>query len=131
MTGNFMQNNKFEYNYSAPTEEERKEIESIRRAYSPQSDNRIERVRKLDRRVKLPAAITLAVMLVAGTLIFGTGLTLVLEWDILVWGSIVAASGAAIFALAFPLRKYLLKRGKEKYGKLICELSDELLKTSD
>lgn len=124
-----MQEDKFEYSYTAPTEEERKEIESIRRSYSPapKKKSKLDKFRELDRRVKLPAVIAAIVMCVAGTLIFGTGLTMILEWDMFVWGSLAAVFGGAVFALAFPLRKYLLARGKKKYGKQITELADELL----
>ena len=49
------QQDKFEYTYSMPTEAERKEIASIRRQYedAPKTtDGKLERVRKLDARVK-------------------------------------------------------------------------------
>ena len=46
--------NQFNYRYTAPTEEERKEIDSIRRQYAPQeqTETKIERLRRLDALVK-------------------------------------------------------------------------------
>ena len=45
---------KFEYKYTAPTMEERKEIDSIRRQYLPtdKSMTKMDRLRYLDRKVK-------------------------------------------------------------------------------
>ena len=45
---------RFEYNYSAPTSEERQEIESIRNQYLPKNEVEIklETLKKLDNKVK-------------------------------------------------------------------------------
>ena len=59
-----MSNNKFSYTYSAPTEEEREEINIIRRQYLPQSDTeaKLSRLRRLDSRVNgIPQAISLCI----------------------------------------------------------------------
>ena len=41
-------NDKFEYTYAAPTERERREIESIRKAYLPdEAGEKLRRLRKL------------------------------------------------------------------------------------
>ena len=45
----------FEFNYTAPSEAERKEIVSIRRQYEPQGEkkeSKMERLRRLDAHVK-------------------------------------------------------------------------------
>ena len=48
--------NQFNYTYSAPTEEERKEIDSIRRKYAPQeqTETKLQRLRRLDKLVRQP-----------------------------------------------------------------------------
>mgnify|MGYP001624302669 CR=1 FL=1 len=50
--------NKFRYSYSAPTESERREIDSIRRAYLPQSEQMsgLERLRLLDKESWSPSS---------------------------------------------------------------------------
>lgn len=121
--------NKFNYTYAAPTEKERSEVESIRRQYVPEStsESGIERLRSLDVKVKrapLIAAITLGVV---GVLVFGLGLTMVLEWNLPVWGAVVAAVGVIPMAIAHPVKKALFKRNKAKYGDEILKLSDEIL----
>ena len=119
----------FNFRYTAPTEEERKEIDSIRRQYSPQeqTETKLERLRRLDSLVKNTAIIWSLVLGVLGCLIFGLGLTMILEWDILLWGIILMVIGSVPMAVAFPIYNKLLKKGKEKYGDEILRLSEELL----
>ena len=121
--------NQFNYKYTAPTEEERKEIDSIRRQYAPQekTETKLERLRRLDSLVKNTAIIWSLVLGVFGCLIFGIGLTMVLEWSILLWGIVLMVIGSVPMAIAFPVYNKLLKKGKAKYGDEILRLSEELL----
>lgn len=120
----------FEYAYSAPNEEERREIASIRRQYEAREvapEGKLERLRRLDARVRNTANAVSLALGVIGLLIFGLGLTMVLEWTMLIWGIVVAAVGSAPIALAYPVYKITLRRNKEKYGEEILRLSEELL----
>ena len=121
--------NQFNYKYTAPTEEERKEIDSIRRQYAPQeqTETKLERLRRLDSLVKNTAIIWSLVLGVFGCLIFGIGLTMVLEWSILLWGIVLMVIGSVPMALAYPVYKSVLNKGKAKYGDEILRLSEELL----
>ena len=121
--------NQFNFRYTAPTEEERKEIDSIRRQYSPQeqTETKLERLRRLDGLVKNTAIIWSLVLGVFGCLIFGIGLTMVLELSILLWGIVLMVIGSVPMAIAFPVYNKLLKKGKAKYGDEILRLSEELL----
>lgn len=121
--------NQFNFKYTAPSQEERKEIDSIRRQYAPQekTETKIERLRRLDGLVKNTAIIWSLVLGVLGCLIFGLGLTMILEWDILLWGIILMVVGSVPMAVAFPIYNKLLKKGKAKYGDEILRLSEELL----
>ncbi len=123
-----MSNDKFQYTYSAPTEEERKEIASIRKQYAPAAEETpLERLRKLNRKVKtLPLAVALGLG-IGGVLLFGVGLTMVLEWALPVYGVAVAALGAIPTGLAYPVHQALLRRGKKKYGAEILQLSEKIL----
>ncbi len=125
-----MENKEFNYTYTAPTECERREIEGIRKQYQApeKSMSKIERLRALDARVKNTANVIALVVGIVGTLIFGVGLCLVLEWSQIVWGIVVATIGAIPIALAYPLYTAVLKVGKKKYGEEILRLSEELLK---
>ena len=121
--------NQFNFKYTAPSQEERKEIDSIRRQYAPQekTETKIERLRRLDGLVKNTAIIWSLVLGVLGCLIFGLGLTMILEWDILLWGIILMVVGSVPMTVAFPIYNKLLKKGKAKYGDEILRLSEELL----
>jgi hypothetical protein len=120
---------KFKYSYSAPTEHERREIESIKKNYEGGSseNSKISRLRKLDAFVNNSAMAFGISIGVVGILLFGLGLSLVLEWDQYVWGIVTSALGALPIAAAYPVYKFVLKRNKEKYGPEILHLSKELL----
>ena len=126
-------NNQFNFKYTAPTEEERKEIDSIRRQYVPQEhvESKIERLRRLDAIVKNTAIIWSLVFGVVGALIFGLGLTMILEWSIWLWGIVLMVIGSVPMAIAYPVYKLALNKGKAKYGEEILRLSEELLNESD
>lgn len=124
-----MKDNDFEYNYSAPTSAERKEIESIRSNYVAKSNkvNKLEYLRKLDFKVKnIPVVLSLVVGTL-GTLIFGLGLTMILEWSLLVWGIVVCAVGVVPISVAYFLHNASLNYLKEKYSDEILKISEELL----
>lgn len=120
---------KFTYSYEAPTETERREIEDIKKDYEPRTkeENKLEKLRALDKKVKLPPLIAAIVLGVVGTLIFGTGLTMALEWNLILWGTVVMVPGFILAAIAYPVKKHILKRNKQKYGEEILKLSEELL----
>ena len=126
-------NNKFNYKYIAPTEEERKEIDSIRRQYTPQekTETKLERLRRLDGLVKNTAIIWSLCLGVVGTLVFGLGLTMILEWSMLNWGIFLMAVASIPMAFAYPVYKLTLNKGKAKYGDEILRLSEELLNESE
>lgn len=126
-------NNQFTYKYTAPTEEERKEIASIRRQYAPQeqTESKIDKLRRLDGLVKSVPTIWALVLGVVGTLIFGLGLTMILQWNIWLWGIVLMLVGSIPMALAYPVYQWVLKKYKNRYGEEILRLSEELLNESD
>lgn len=124
-----MNSNDFEYKYTAPTIEERKEIESIRNSYLPQKTTKVklEELKKLDNKVKSIPQIISLICGVVGTLIFGLGLAMILEWQLIVWGVIVATIGVFPIGMAYPIFVKQTNKLKDKYAGQIIELSDELL----
>lgn len=126
-----MENKEFHYTYTAPTEEERKEIASIRKQYQApdptRPENKLERLKALNTRVKSTANIFGLVFGVVGILVFGLGLTMILEWSLFLYGVIVMAIGAIPTALAYPVYRFALRRNKNKYGDEILRLCEELL----
>lgn len=126
-----MENKEFHYTYTAPTEEERKEIASIRKQYQAPDPacpaNKLERLKALNTRVKSTANIFGLVFAVVGILVFGLGLTMILEWSLFLYGVIVMAIGAIPTALAYPVYRFALRHNKNKYADEILRLCEELL----
>jgi hypothetical protein len=121
--------NKFSYFYSAPNEEERREIESIRKDYliHEQGDGKLDKLRRLDKKVKTSPLILSVCLGIVGILVFGLGISLCLEWGIYVWGILLAVLGCVPMVFAYPAYKWLLTKNKAKYGAEIIKLSEELL----
>lgn len=121
---------KFKYNYSAPTPEERQEIANIRSRYMPKGEReaRLERLRKLDGKVKNIPIITSLTLGVFGSLLFGTAMTFFLEW-VNYWyvGIPFGIVGIILALLAYPVHIKLTTKMVEKYKDEIVNLSNELL----
>lgn len=123
----------FKYEYSAPTDSERKEIISIRNEYVSASGGTsvVEKLRAMHRRAKsLPRAISIIIGVI-GTLVFGAGMAMFLEWNYTVSGVILGVIGFLIAVLAYPIFKLLTILMKSKYGDKIIELSNEILGESE
>lgn len=122
------EDNHFKYRYTAPTEAERREIISIRKDYQPvEVISKIDQLRVLDRKARLPAFCFAIALGIIGLMIFGTGMALILNWNRLILGSSIALIGAAMMIFPHPTHKYILTREKNKYSEEIMELSSELL----
>ena len=56
---------------------------------------------------------------------------MILEWNIWIWGIVLMAIGIVPMAIAYPVYKFSLNKGKAKYGEEILRLSEELLNESE
>ena len=122
-----MKEEKFEYTYSA---EDQAEINRIRQKYLPkQTNNREEamkRLRKLDSSCETSAQIAALSVGIAGTLLFGIGLTFCLEWSNMMLGIVLMLTGAVIAAPAKLIYDRLLKANREKAAPEIFRLTELL-----
>ena len=125
---------KFEYMYSAPTPEERNEIINIRDQYLPKTnrDQKLEELRKLDKKIKNVPTIFGLCFGVIGLLFFGAGMSFFLELT-LYWyfGIPCSIIGIVLISIAYPIYKVVNRKYVEKYGKMIVKISDELLNNQD
>ena len=127
-----MENNSFEYTYSAQRQQE---VEEIRKAYLPREKDKMEQLRKLHAIPTQKAqAVSLAVGIM-GTLILGTGMSLcmtelgaALGTLSVVLGILVGLIGMVSIALAYPAYSSTLKKEREKIAPDILQLTDELMK---
>lgn len=125
--------NRFEYNYSALTQAERKEVESIRRRYiknSNKEDKTVE-LRRLDFYVR-SFPLTLSIIIgVIGVLLFGFGLALVLEFNQIRMGIVFSVLGMIVAIPTKFIYDKLLAFQKKKYGARILDITEKLLEDND
>lgn len=120
------ENEKFTYTYSA---KEQAEISRIRKKYV-HTDDKMERVRKLDAGVTQKAAAMSIIVGVVGALIMGIGMCCCMVWQgaWFVPGVVVGIVGIAITAAAYPIYRAVEKKEREKIAPEILRLTDELMK---
>ncbi len=120
---------KFRFNYSAPTEKVRREAENIRDFYADKDDGdvKFQELKRLNSKVKNGATRWGIVFGVVGVLVFGLGMSMILEWGLLLFGSAVSIVGAVFMGCATPVYNKALENNKQKYGEKILLLSKEIL----
>ena len=126
-----MENNSFEYTYSAQRQQE---VEEIRKAYLPKEEDKMEQLRRLHAIPTQKAqAASLAVGII-GALILGTGMSLcmtelgaALGHLAMIMGIMTGLAGMILVALAYPIYNRTLKKELERIAPEILRLSDELI----
>lgn len=114
-------------NYQA-SERDQKKAEDIRRQYVSREENKMEQLRKLDSRVKLPGKIAGSILGVIGALVMGAGMSLVMVWGNMAMGLALSIPGLAVLLLGF-LAYYLIPGSrKKKYAAEIMRLSGDVMK---
>ena len=107
----------------------KKEIEEIRTKYLPKTENKLDKIRKLDESATRKATIQSIVVGLISSIIFGFGLCCVLVWkdSQFIQGFIIGIVGLCGMLLAFPLYSHILKVQRNKISEKIISLSDELI----
>ena len=128
-----MKEDKFEYTYSAFSEEEKREAEYIRSRYVEKDKQvtKFEELKKLDAKVKSVPTMIGLILGVVGTLIFGTGLTCILEFFMTVLGVILSVVGVIVACCAYFIYEKVNKFMRDKYADRIVELSNEILERKE
>ena len=126
-----MDNNSFEYTYSA---QRQKEVEEIRKKYLPKEEDKMEQLRKLHAIPTQKAQVASLAVGIIGALIFGTGMSLcmtelgaALGILALPLGIPVGLAGLIMVALAYPLYIRILRKERTKIAPEILRLTDELM----
>lgn len=117
----------FEYTYSA---RQQAEIDEIRRKYLPKEEDKMERLRKLDRDATKPGTMWSIVLGIIGCLVFGFGMCCILVWadSLFVPGIVVGIIGMMMIGMAYPLYVKITKKQREKLAPQILALTEELSK---
>lgn len=126
--------NAFRYTYSA---KEQTEVESIRKKYLPQEENKLSRLRRLDRSATQKAQACSLSLGIIGVLILGAGMSLFMsdlgamlalhETLAMLIGIIVGITGLVLVALAYPAYNWVLKKERQRIAPEILRLTDELM----
>ena len=127
-----MENNAFEYTYSAQRQQE---VEEIRKAYLPREEDKMEQLRKLHAIPTQKAQAASLAMGIIGALIMGTGMSLCMT-DIgaamgiyaMILGIVVGLAGMVMVVAAYPTYNRVLKKEKKRIAPEILRMTDELLK---
>ena len=124
--------NAFEYSYSA---QQSREAQKIRDQYLPKTENVLDELKRLDRKVKRPATILAYVLGSLSAIIMGSGMSLVMTdigttlgmTETVTPGIIIGIVGMVMAVANYPVYKKILAGRKEKYADQIIALSDKLM----
>ena len=128
-------NNGFTYTYSS---EEQEELKRIRDKYVAREEDKLDRLRRLDRSATERAQMYSITLGIIGALIMGFGMSLCMtelslifgdkQWLAMLTGVAVGLIGCALVALAYPVYNLTLKRERKRIAPEIIRLADELMK---
>jgi hypothetical protein len=114
-----------EYN---TTNYEKVKIQNIRKQYLDKEENKMEQLKELDNKVKMPGKIAAGILGVGGALLLGAGMSNIMVWDAMQPGLVMGIPGLIIALLSYPVYTLITNGRKKKYAIQIMKLSDELMK---
>lgn len=120
-----MDNRTFNYAYSARRQAE---VNAIRDKYLPKNENKMEQLRRLDRRADRKGSMASLVAGVIGCLMLGLGMCCTLQWGgaWFVPGIVIGVTGIVAIAVSYPLYRYVAACERERIAPQVLQLVDEL-----
>lgn len=125
-------NHSFQYTYSAA---QKQEVEHIRKKYLPKEADKMETLRKLHHSATEKAKAASIAIGVVGSLLLGTGMSLIItEFGaflgdlVMALGILLVLIGMTFVALAYPVYNRVLNKERTRIAPEILRLADELLK---
>lgn len=118
---------------------EKKYVEKVMESYKEKEITKIDELKQLDKKVKKPVTIFAYVYGSIAALIFGLGMCMAMKslpaallnaiasQLLMVLGIIIGVFGMLMCGSTYFIYKKMLQSRKDKYGKQIIELSNELL----
>ena len=115
----------FEYTYSA---KQQQEVEAIRKKYLPKEEDKMETLRRLDRKAENPGSIAALVVGIIGALVLGVGMSCCMVWaeQFFVIGILVGILGMVLVGIAYPMYKKITTKKRAEYAEQILALTNEL-----
>lgn len=120
--------NSFSYQYSAT---EREEVEKILKKYIPNNKEttKLNQIQKIDKRVSAFCAVVSILIGIAGMLVFGLGLSLILAFEnTFILGLFCGIIGISIMGLNPIFNRIILEKRRSKFASEIISLSEEILR---
>lgn len=101
----------------------------MRHEYGEHKETKLEKLQKLDRKVKLPAEVFAYVFGTIGALVLGTGMCLAMGviGDLMALGIVVGIVGIAMVSVNYFIYRAIVKSRKKAYSADVLRLTDELL----
>lgn len=113
-------------------QKEREQVAKIRYGYEPHEVSKLEALKRLDKKVRMPAEATAYALGAAGALTLGTGMSLALKS---IGASLPSAvgiaigiAGIAVMVANYFFYRFIMKKRRKKYAAQILALSEEALK---
>lgn len=110
-------------------QDEKFTAEQIRSRYIEPETSKVDQLRKLDRKVKLPAEIFAYTFGIIGALVLGFGMCLAMKvlFDLMIVGIVVGIVGILMVCINYPVYKSILASRKRKFKDEIFAISEEIL----
>ena len=112
-------------------QQESQQVSEIRSRYAAKSvsEEKIDKLTRLDRQARRPAEIFAYTFVALGALVLGVGMCLAMEiiGSLMPLGIVIGVIGIVMVAVNYPIYKRILSQRKKKYAPEIVALSDELL----
>ena len=112
-------------------QQEAQQVSEIRSRYAAKSvsEEKIDKLTRLDRQARRPAEIFAYTFGTLGALVLGVGMCLAMEiiGSLMPLGIVIGVIGIVMVAVNHPIYKRILSQRKKKYAPEIVALSDELL----
>lgn len=119
----------FIYSYSA---KENKEVQEIRKKYLPESESKLDELKRLDYTVQTSGIAESLCVGIISALVFGLGMCLAMQVIgkgvyLIILGVLLGIVGTIGMMFAYPVYLKVFQKTKEKYVSRILKLSAELI----
>ena len=112
-------------------------VQKIATQYTSVEHTQIDELKRLDAKVKRPANVFAYTVGTIGTIVMGSGMSLVMTdigsviglSDSLIPGIVVGVIGMAMCLVNYPIYKSILNNRKKKFAPRILELSEKIMKS--
>ena len=103
------------------------EVNQIRNKYLPQDQNKLEQLKKLDKKVTVPGKKAAVIMILISLALIGTGIPLIMLLKQILAGTICCVLSLSCAFLIKPVFNFVTEKERTRLAPQIMRLSDEIL----